>query len=314
MGANVALNRNGVTDFTGCPYACPDGGYEDLPSGTCVTARAGVHSVSVTSDVRLSLVKDKGSAISLTQNVTVLVEGTDTAETDCAVFMSPQVEWLELPPNATFSPSNEAAETLVPLQLYASGLQERAAPYETTIQVLLQSRGTSNQQAASKQPRTVTFEMPVYLSITAVTDVNTSTWGKLEAGQARTAGCANISAPATLVLRIGQHMEQHFTACQLVEIAALFREHRPMRLPVVPRVPAAPTDPKAPLEQLESVRRPKGNSPQLTPTFSRRRAILSRCPSTTRCRVLPMGAVSSQSSRGYRPRMACRRHPPPRLK
>jgi len=216
-----------------------------------------VHSVSVTSDVRLSLVKDKGSAISLTQNVTVLVTGTDTADTDCAVFMSPQVEWLELPPNATFPPSNEAAEAFVPLQLYSSGLLERAAPYETTIQVLLQSRGTSNQQAANKQPRTVTLEMPVYLSITAVTDVNTSTWGKLEAGQAGTAGCASISAPATLVLRTGQQLEQHFTACQLVESAALFESTAPCALPVVQ---AAPTDPKAPLAQLEGVRRPKSYS------------------------------------------------------
>ena len=218
-GANVPVLRDGRTNFSSCPYLCPGGygdsaGYEDA-AGSCVTPRTYVSSTSVTKDVRVSIHKESAGSLSYVHDVTLRVEGTDRAAMNHSVVMSPNVGWLTLPSNATRMEASDQVELpLVPLLFSASGLMEQTEPYTTTVHLLGQALATSNQLALNVQPLTAAFAMNVTLQVSATTVANTTTWGMFSPDQAR-AGCANISSPGVLEVRIGQTVTQSFTACDL---------------------------------------------------------------------------------------------------
>ena len=213
--AAVPVLRDGRTDFTGCPYLCPAGSYADVERvSICVTGRTGVSSKSVTDYVRISILKDRGSSLDDLHNVTLRVEGTDTAATDFAVSMSRDVGWLTLPPQATLAASNEEQVVPVPLRLSASSLMEQAEEYSTTITLRGQSPVTRSQQMAGEQPVPFAFEMPVSLFVSATTYANTTRWGSFDQDQVRT-GCADISSPGLLEVRRGRTEKTNFTACDL---------------------------------------------------------------------------------------------------
>ena len=179
-----------------------------------MVSRTFVSSTSITYDVGVSIHKESAGGLSYVHNVTLRAEGTDAVAMNYSVFTSPQVDWLELPPITTLAASDLQVDTLVPLLFSAVGLAEQVEPYTTTVHFIGQSLLSSNQKALGVPPLSSAFEMPVTLSVSATTSTNTTTWGKLNADQGRV-GCAAISRPGVLQVRVGQTVEQSFTACDV---------------------------------------------------------------------------------------------------
>ncbi|KAL1519826.1 hypothetical protein AB1Y20_023332 [Prymnesium parvum] len=160
----------------------------------------------------LSLSLHKPDRMTETRNATLVVQGTDF-DRPAAWRVSGEAAWLSLPTAGGEVGGREQVE--IPIVLSARGLRERAAPYETTLLVHVDSAVAS-----------VSHTQPLHVSLLVQARTSSSVWG-------RARGVCTPPSPAASSRNttVGVLQRLPFTACDVDG------------LPVEHQLPA-PTDPR----------------------------------------------------------------------
>lgn len=129
----------------------------------CVSARRATAVADVTEAVRTSVYKVPNGTLTVVSNLTLFMEGTDQ---DGATWFipPPNASWLSAPSSGAVPSSAEPQQIALTVVANVEGLPERLAPYQTSLNVSVDSMVDTS------------FVLPVTLSVTARTHLPTSSW------------------------------------------------------------------------------------------------------------------------------------------